>query len=76
MELFFKDKSQFWLLLSIFAAILFSLSGLKIALQSSYTIQDDARQYIFWMQQFNNNGLWENDLIADYFKSVTPYRIH
>ena len=72
MELFFKDKYQFWLLLSIFVAILFSLSGLKIALQSSYTIQDDARQYIFWMQQFNNNGLWENDLIVDYFKSVTP----
>ncbi len=72
MELFFKDKYQFWLLLSIFVAILFSLSGLKIALQSSYTIQDDARQYIFWMQQFNNNGVWENDLIAEYFKSVTP----
>ena len=72
MELFFKDKYQFWLLLSIIAAILFSFSGLKIAFESSNTIQDDARQYIFWMQQFNHNGFWDNDLIANYFKSVTP----
>ena len=71
MELFFKDKYRFWFILSIITAILFSFSGLKIALQSSYTIQDDTRQYIFWMQH-NNNNFWQNDLIADYFKSVTP----
>lgn len=72
MELFFKDKYRFWFILSIITAILFSFSGLKIALRSSNIIQDDARQYIFWMQQFNDNGLWQNDLIANYFKSVTP----
>ncbi|VEP13419.1 conserved membrane hypothetical protein [Hyella patelloides LEGE 07179] len=72
MKLFLKSKSNFWLTVSIITAILFSLSGLKIALQSPYTVQDDARQYIFWMQQFNGNGFWQNDLIADYFKSVTP----
>ena len=70
--LLFKHKYQVWLSLSIVAAILFSLSGLKIAFQSPYIIQDDARQHIFWMQQFSDRNLFSNDLIADYFKSVTP----
>ncbi|GAB4233539.1 MAG: hypothetical protein Kow0049_17040 [Stanieria sp.] len=49
------------------------MSGLKLAFQSSYTIQDDARQHIFWMQQFSDPELFSGDLIADYFKSVAPW---
>jgi hypothetical protein len=66
-------KYKFWFLLSIFIAILFSCSGLKLAFESPYTIQDDARQHIFWMQQFEDSELFINDLIADYFKSVAPW---
>lgn len=57
---------------SIIASILFSLAGLKLAFQHPFTIQDDARQHIFWMQQFSNQDLFPNDVIADYFKSVAP----
>jgi hypothetical protein len=71
-KLFFKFRYSFWFYLSVLTAIVFSFSGLKIAFQSSYTLQDDARQYIFWMQQFRDNALFQNDLIANYFKSVTP----
>jgi hypothetical protein len=65
-------ESKFWLFCSLVTAILFGFSGLKIAFQSPNIIQDDARQYLFWMQQFYNNNLFQNDLIADYFQSVTP----
>ena len=47
--------------------------GLKVSFESAYTIQDDARQHIFWMQQFRDNELFQDDLIADYFKSVSPW---
>ena len=63
---------RFWFLVSIITSMFFSIGGLKLAFQSPYTIQDDARQHIFWMQQFDNNALFSNDLIADYFKSVVP----
>jgi hypothetical protein len=70
---FLKSQYNFWLALSIATAILFSLAGLNLAFQSSYTIQDDARQHIFWMQQFSEPKLFSGDLIADYFKSVAPW---
>ena len=72
-DLFFRSKYNFWFTLSIVVAILFSLSGVKLAFQSPYIIQDDARQHIFWMQQFSDGDLFSEDLIAEYFKSVAPW---
>ena len=54
------------------AAILFSLSGFGVAFDSAYTVQDDARQHVFWLQRLNDRDLFNNDLIADYFSSVAP----
>ena len=68
----FKSKINFWLLASIAVAILYSLSGLKLAFVSAYTVQDDARQHVFWMQRFVDGDLFPNDLIADYFSSIAP----
>lgn len=70
---FLKYKYHFWFTFSVATAILFSLAGFKLAFQSSYTIQDDARQHIFWMQQFSDPDLFSGDLIADYFSSVAPW---
>ena len=67
------SKYNFWFAFSIVVAILFSLAGFKLAFQSPYTIQDDARQHVFWMQQFNDTDLFNNDLIANYFRSVSPW---
>jgi hypothetical protein len=41
--------------------------------QGRYRIQDDARQHVFWMQRFEEPGLFPNDWIADYFQSVAPW---
>ncbi len=51
--------------------MLFSLSGFGVSL-NAYTIQDDARQHVFWLQRLNDSELFTNDLIADYFSSVAP----
>ena len=71
---FTKSKSnyKFWLIASILAAILFSLSGFGISLRSAYVVQDDARQHVFWLQRLNDPELFSNDLIANYFSSVVP----
>jgi len=66
------QKYYLWLLASIIVAILFSLSGLSLAFNSAYTVQDDARQHVFWLQRLNNPNLFRGDLIADYFSSVVP----
>ena len=62
-----KSKFSTWLFISIIVSILFGCAGLKLSFESAYTIQDDARQYIFWMQQFKDSSLFQDDLIADYF---------
>ncbi|MGM3308039.1 hypothetical protein ACSQ6I_19030 [Anabaena sp. WFMT] len=62
----------FCLIGSIIFSIFYSCLGLKKAFQGNYVVQDDAREYVFWMQRFSDSELLPNDLIADYFKSITP----
>jgi hypothetical protein len=66
-----KSQHKFYLVASIVTAILFSLSGFGLSLQE-YTIQDDARQHVFWLQRLNDPELFRDDLITDYFSSVAP----
>ncbi|MEM1368023.1 MAG: hypothetical protein AAGG02_08370, partial [Cyanobacteria bacterium P01_H01_bin.15] len=40
--------------------------------ESPWVVQDDARQFIFWMQRWQNPELFPNDAIADYFQTVSP----
>ena len=70
-----KKSSQeviFWFILSMTLAVLYGFLALKKAFLSSLSVQDDARQHIFWMQRFFYADLFPNDLIADYFQSVAP----
>ncbi len=62
-----------WLTLSLGFVIFYGVLGLQKAFRSEYVAQDDAREYVFWMQRFVNPELLPNDLIADYFKSITPF---
>ena len=66
-----SKQFKFWFAASILLAILFSLSGFGLSL-GEYTVQDDARQHVFWLQRLNDPKLFPNDLIADYFSSVVP----
>ena len=67
-----KSRRIFWLTLSLTFSVLYSLPLLQKAFSSEYVVATDARQYIFWMQRFNDPELFPNDLIADFFQSVTP----
>ncbi|MCY7322875.1 MAG: hypothetical protein LH660_14005 [Phormidesmis sp. CAN_BIN36] len=62
----------FWLSLSLGFALYYGGLGLQKAFRAEYIVQDDAREYVFWMQQFVDPTLFPHDLIADYFKSITP----
>ncbi|MEM9566718.1 MAG: hypothetical protein AAF974_00280 [Cyanobacteria bacterium P01_E01_bin.34] len=63
---------RFWLAVSLLFAAGFALMGVLDAFQQPYTIQDDARQHVFWMQRFLNPDLFPDDLIADYYQSIAP----
>ncbi|WP_199327947.1 hypothetical protein [Cylindrospermum sp. FACHB-282] len=63
----------FWLISSLIFAAFYGILGLQRAFRSEYVVQDDAREYVFWMQRFIDPELLPHDLIADYFKSITPF---
>lgn len=65
-------KTGRWFGLSLAIALLFAGMALQQGLNGDRLVQDDARQYLFWMQRFQAPELFPNDLIADYFQSVTP----
>ncbi len=67
-----SKKTLFWLILSLVFAIFYGTLGLQKAFRGEFVVQDDAREYVFWMQRFVNPELLPHDLIADYFKSITP----
>ncbi len=61
-----------WLALSLAIALLYSLPALQDAFSTTFIIQDDARQHVFWMQRFTDPDVFPNDLIANYFQTVAP----
>lgn len=62
----------FWLSLSLIFAAIYGIIGLQKAFRAEYVVAKDAREYVFWMQRFIDPQLLPHDLIADYFKSITP----
>ena len=67
-----KNQLIFWFSLSLTFAIIYGLMLWKQIFSFEYIIQDDARQHVVWMQRFVDSQLFPNDLIADYFQSVSP----
>jgi hypothetical protein len=71
-----RRRTQFsvlvWLALSLGFALYYGSLGLLRAFRAEYVVQDDAREYVFWMQQFVDPTILPNDLIAQYFQSITP----
>ncbi|PSB20158.1 hypothetical protein C7B65_08900 [Phormidesmis priestleyi ULC007] len=66
-------SAELWLVLSLAFAALYGGLALQEAFSSEYVIQDDARVYLIWMQRFLDPQLFPQDLMADYFQSVTPW---
>lgn len=68
----FSKSVIFWLGCSLFFAAYYGGCALTQAFASEYVAQDDAREYVFWMQRFVDAELFPNDLTANYFQSITP----
>jgi len=45
------------------------------ALTNPYVINDDVRQQVFWMQQWVEPGLFEDDLLAQYASNYVPWGV-
>lgn len=45
---------------------------MSLTFRHQYAFQDDARQYVSWMQRCEDPTLFPNDLIADCFQSGSP----
>jgi hypothetical protein len=71
----YTRRSLFWLGLALGFSIFYGWLALKIAFSGDYVVQDDARQHIFWMSRFIDPELFNNDLIADYYESVSPWGV-
>lgn len=67
-----KARKIFWFTLSITFAIIYGSLALKKSFSQQYIIADDARAHLFWMQRFIDSQLFPDDLIADYFQSISP----
>ncbi len=61
-----------WLGISLLFAATYALLALQQAFSSDYVVQDDARQHVFWMARFLDPNRFPQDLIADYFQSISP----
>ncbi|MGA7933861.1 MAG: hypothetical protein WCA35_09970 [Kovacikia sp.] len=68
----FSAPLVFWLGSSLAFAAFYGFLGLQKAFRGAYVVQDDAREYVFWMQRFIDPDLFPHDLIANYFQSITP----
>jgi hypothetical protein len=45
------------------------------ALTNPYVINDDVRQQIFWMQQWQDPELYRNDLLTEYARNYVPWGV-
>lgn len=61
-----------WFCLALVWAVALAVIMVSQRWGEPYQIPDDARQHIFWMQRFVDPALFKDDLIADYYASVSP----
>jgi len=43
------------------------------ALTNKYVFNDDARQHVYWTQQFRDCELFRNDLLTEYARNIQPW---
>lgn len=65
-----RAQQGLWVGIALFLP--YAVASLVRSLASSYVVQDDARQHVFWTYRFVDPGLFPSDLIADYFQAVAP----
>lgn len=63
---------RIWLLVALAFAAIPPVIALRQGLAGDFIVQDDARQFVFWMYRWLEPTLFQNDSIADYFRSASP----
>lgn len=67
-----KRQLSLWFALSLASTAICMIQTVSELREHLCIIQDDARQFVPWMERFADSGLFPQDLIADYFQAVTP----
>jgi hypothetical protein len=68
-----RQQMRFWFMASLLVALVYGWAAFQETQLSPYMVHDDGRQHLFWMRRFLNPALFPNDLIADYFQSISPW---
>lgn len=61
-----------WLAFALLVAAIPPIEALTQYFATPYTVQDDARQFVFWMRRWAEQDLFAGDTIAEYFEAVSP----
>lgn len=74
LSLLLKDRQTlFWFLLSLSVPLYFGVITWLYLLNQDYSVQDDARQHVVFLQRFVDGQLFPHDRIADYFETMAPF---
>jgi hypothetical protein len=67
-----RREMMVWFGLSLAFATGYAYISVEKAFNSKYVIEHDARQVVVWLERYTDPDLFPNDIIADYYISVTP----
>jgi hypothetical protein len=68
-----RQSERAWLWLVVALGALAGIAAAAPGFLQPLTIQDDARQFVFWMAEWRDESLFRGDLVADYWRSVSPW---
>ena len=73
--MFTRGSRTTHLLYVLFAALAVYVIAHWPALTNPYVINDDVRQQIFWMQQWIDPDLYQNDFLTEYAKNYVQWGV-
>ena len=65
--------SGLWLAVTLSVALLCAVAMTVRGTIIPFSIPDDARQFLFWMADWRDSSLFQGDLLAEYWRSVSPW---
>lgn len=68
-----KQTEHVFLALAILYGAIAGVVLIWPSFSTPLAIQDDARQFIFWMAEWRDDSLFQGDLLADHWRSVSPW---
>jgi hypothetical protein len=68
-----RIPQQAWLAFVVALAAVAGAVSTWTGFSDPLRIQDDARQFIFWMAEWRDEALFRGDLVAEYWRSVSPW---